>query len=221
MEYSNKTSDYFSNIRLDLIDFANFNKNDLKILEIGAAYCETLNYLKIKGVAKTVVGIDIYEDVKNKNLYKEVDQMLFGDIEDIDLTQFNDFFDVILLADVLEHLVEPTKVLEKIKSCLNQDGVIVVSMPNIRHFSAFIKIFIKGSFKYEQSGIFDSTHMRFYCRKDIEQLLESCNFEVINQAGSITGHKSMSKTKILNLLTLGLFTEFFSYQYFFKAKKRR
>ncbi|CAM3560694.1 class I SAM-dependent methyltransferase [Flavobacterium gelidilacus] len=219
MDYKDKNSDYYSNVRLDLIDFADFNKNNLKILEVGSAYCETLNYLKEKGTASITIGIDLFEDVKGKDKYKPVDKMIFGNIEELDLPEYNDYFDVIILADVLEHIYEPNKTLDKIKKWLNKDGYILVSMPNIQHYSAFNKIFLRGSFKYEESGLFDYTHVRFYCKKDIKNLLEKSNFKVINQDVSFKHIKGMTKAKIANILTLGLFKNYLSYQYFFKANK--
>lgn len=219
MNYEEKAPDYFSNIRKDLVNFIKPNSKDLKILEIGAAYGETLFYLKEKGIASECVGVDLFEDVNNKQNYKNIDRFIFGNIEQIDLAEYNDYFDVILLPDVLEHLLEPKPVLNKIKKYLKEDGKIIVSMPNIRHYSALIKIFIKGDFRYEESGIFDYTHMRFYCRKNIQELLEISGYKIIIQESSIKNYKGKSAAKLINLITFGIFEEFFSYQYFFVIKK--
>jgi 2-polyprenyl-3-methyl-5-hydroxy-6-metoxy-1,4-benzoquinol methylase len=160
MNYNEKASNYFSNIRNDLTSLIKADENGLKILEVGAAYGETLYYLKNNGVASYAVGIDIFEDKSNKQNYKEIDRFIFGNIEELELSEFHNHFDIILLPDVLEHLIEPKAVLDKLKKCLNQNGKIIVSMPNIRHYSAVYKIFVKGDFSYEESGIFDYTHMR-------------------------------------------------------------
>lgn len=219
MNYNEKATDYFSNIRKDLINLIDPNVRNLKILEVGAAYGETLFYLKQKGIAQEVVGIDVFEDTKNKANYKEIDKFIFGNIEEIELPQYENYFDLILLPDVLEHLIEPKKVLEKLKKCLKKDGNIVLSIPNIRHYSAFVKIFVKGDFKYEENGLFDYTHMRFYCRKNINELVTASGYSVLEEESSIKNYKGKSITKILNILTFGLLEEFFSYQYFFKIKK--
>ncbi|MET0758939.1 MAG: class I SAM-dependent methyltransferase [Flavobacterium sp.] len=221
MSYNEKASNYFGNIRIDLINFLNTDQRGLKTLEVGAAYAETLHYLKSNGIASEAIGIDIFEDLANKQNYKPIDHYIFGNIEEMELPEYNNYFDLILLPDVLEHLIEPQKVLHKLSKYIKAEGTIVVSMPNIRHFSAFIKIFLKGNFKYEESGLFDNTHLRFYCRKDIQDLLTSSGFEVVKQEGSIRNYKGMSITKIFNILTFGLLEEFFSYQYFFKIKKAK
>lgn len=219
MNYDKKDKSYYSNIRLDLINLLDKNDKNLKVLEIGAAYGETLHYLKQNGIATEAVAVDLFEDKINKQNYKELDNFIFGNIEEIELPQYNNYFDLILLPDVLEHLLEPKNVLHKIKNYIKDDGKIIVSMPNIRHYSALNKIFFKGDFSYEESGIFDYTHMRFYCRKNIQQLLENSGYRVINQESSIKNYNGKSFAKIVNKITLGFFEEFLSYQYFFVITK--
>jgi 2-polyprenyl-3-methyl-5-hydroxy-6-metoxy-1,4-benzoquinol methylase len=219
MNYDKKGADYYSNIRLDLINLIDKKSQNLKVLEIGAAYGETLFYLKQNKIATEVVGVDLFEDKTNKQNYKPLDNFIFGNIEEIELPQYENYFDLILLPDVLEHLFEPKMVLEKIKKYLRTNGRVIISMPNIRHYSALIKIFIKGDFHYEESGIFDYTHLRFYCRKNIQELLESSGYKVEIQESSIKNYKGKSLAKISNILTFGLFEEFFSYQYFFVVTK--
>ena len=219
MNYDKKNADYFSNIRLDLIDLINKDSKNLKVLEIGAAYGATLYYLKQNGIAGEAVAVDLFEDKNNKQNYKQVDHFIFGNIEEIELNQYNNYFDLILLPDVLEHLLEPKPVLNKLKNYLKHDGEIIVSMPNIRHYSAINKIFFKGDFRYEESGIFDYTHLRFYCRKNIKELLETSGYRVVKQQSSIKSYQGKSFSKIINLITFGFFEEFFSYQYFFVIKK--
>jgi 2-polyprenyl-3-methyl-5-hydroxy-6-metoxy-1,4-benzoquinol methylase len=219
MNYNEKAQDYFSNIRKDLINLIDANAKDLKILEVGAAYGETLYYLKQNGIAAEAVGVDIFEDTKNKQNYKPLDRFIFGDIEKIELPEYNQYFDLILLPDVLEHLFEPKSVLETLKKYLREDGKIIISMPNIRYYSALYKIVFKGDFKYEESGIFDYTHVRFYCRKNIQELLETAGYTILKQESSIKNYQGKSLSKLINLITLGIFEEFFSTQYFFVVIK--
>lgn len=219
MNYEDKASDYYANIRHELINVIDKGVSNLKVMEIGAAYGETLYFLKQKGIASEAVGVDIFEDVKNKSNYKEIDRFIFGNIEETDFPEYKGYFDLILLPDVLEHLIEPKRVMDKVSSYLKKDGAIIVSMPNIRHYSAFKKIFIQGDFRYEESGIFDYTHMRFYCKKNMVELIEKTGFNIEKTESSIKNYKGKSGAKIINALTLGLLEPFFSTQYFFHAKK--
>lgn len=219
MNYDEKASDYYSNIRKDIINLISPNQKGLRVLEVGAAYGATLYYLKQNGIAGETVGIDLFEDTKNKQKYKPADKFIFGNIEELELHEYENYFDIILLPDVLEHLIEPKGVLNKLKKYLKKDGTMIVSMPNIRHYSALKQIFLKGDFRYEESGIFDYTHMRFYCKKNIQELLQSSGYKVVKQESSIKNFKGKSITKAINLITFGIFEEFFSYQYFFVVRK--
>lgn len=219
MNYDSKSSAYYANTRHDLINFLGNQDKGLKIMEIGAGYGEMLYYLKQQGIAAEAVGVDIFEDVNRKENYKPVDRFIFNDIEKVDFPEYKDYFDIIFLADVLEHLIEPKGVLDKVKYYLKNDGFIIVSMPNIRHYSAFKKIFLQGDFRYDPSGLFDYTHMRFYCKKNMIELLEKGGFTVIEEKSSVKNYKGKSGAKMVNALTIGLFEEFLSVQYFFKAMK--
>ncbi|PDS23407.1 class I SAM-dependent methyltransferase [Flavobacterium branchiophilum] len=219
MNYENKLEGYYSNIRLDLVRLIQRKDKELKVLEIGAAYGETLYYIKNSGIASEVVGVDLFKDEQHPERYKQLDNFIFGDIQSLNMEQYYNYFDVILLPDVLEHIIEPLPVLEKVKQMIKQEGEIIISVPNIRHFSAFVKIFIKGNFEYQDSGIFDFTHMRFYCKSDLIRLVEKANYKVQLVEGSIKNYDKNSITKIINRLTFGFFEEFFSIQYFVKVKK--
>lgn len=218
MKYENKDQSYYSVVRFELIELIKKNAKNLKILEIGAAYGETLFYLKEAGIASEVVGVDLFEDVENRDNYKKLDKFIFGDIQQLELEEYKNYFDIIILADVIEHLIEPKPVLEKIKNYLKDDGNIIVSIPNIRHHTALRKIFFKGDFRYEESGVFDYTHARFYCRKNIEELIENAGYKILKQQGS--ANRLKDKVRFLNTITFKIFEEFLSVQYYFVARRK-
>lgn len=220
MKYENKKKEYYSHVRLDLLGLLKPNTNNLKVLEIGAGFGATLSYLKEQNIAKEVVGIDIPAN-ENKSPFKNIDTFLYGDIEQLDLQQYKNHFDCIILADVLEHLKNPLEVLKKIKSLLNENGEILVSIPNFRHKKAIYKVFLKGDFSYEESGLFDYTHLRFFCKKNIEQLIINGGYDIQKINSSLKMYKKPSFSKTLNKLTLGLFEEFLTVQYLVSAKKTK
>ena len=219
MNYEDKQADYYSNVRHDLIGLIGKQERNLKILEIGAAYGATLEFLKSNGVAQEVVGVDLFEDRQHRERYKKVDRFIFGNIEQMDLTEYEGYFDIILLPDVLEHLIEPKRALEKIKKYLKDNGSIYISMPNIRHYSAMNKIFFKGDFRYEESGILDYTHLRFFCKKNISKLMIDSGLQIKLLVSSIKIYKGRSAAKMFNTLTFGLFEEFLTVQYLVKVSK--
>ena len=174
---NHKKDSYYSNVRIDLVSLIT-KKEGFKVLEIGAGYGETLRYLKESKGAKEAIGVDLNYDESKKDAYIQIDNFIFGDIEELSLDEYSNYFDVIILADVLEHLKEPEKVLKKLKKNLKKDGEIISSIPNIRTLHALNKIFIKGSFAYESEGLFDNTHYRFYCKKDMIALFNASRFKV-------------------------------------------
>lgn len=87
-------------------------------------------------------------------------------------------YDVIICADVLEHLVNPLSVLKTLKQLLKKDGVIIISIPNVAFILQRILLFF-GKFDYTpHGGIMDSTHLRFFTKKSIQQLCKDSGFAI-------------------------------------------
>jgi glycosyltransferase involved in cell wall biosynthesis/2-polyprenyl-3-methyl-5-hydroxy-6-metoxy-1,4-benzoquinol methylase len=88
-------------------------------------------------------------------------------------------YDVVILADVLEHLVEPEQVLRTLREqdIIAADGIVVVSFPNIAHESIILEL-LTGNFEYTPTGLLDSTHLRFFTRNSMQALLESTGYLV-------------------------------------------
>lgn len=79
-------------------------------------------------------------------------------------------FDVVILADVLEHLSDPWHVTRQCVGLLSQQGCVITSIPNVRHISTFVALGVKGTWPRRARGIHDATHLRFFCRRDILDL---------------------------------------------------
>lgn len=211
--YLEKESDYFSNVRLDIVHFLK-EKSNLKVLEVGGGKGNTLIFLKNNKIASEIHLVDIIDIIDQK---KEFNSIHILDIEKESLDGFQEL-DVIILADVLEHLRNPEKVISKLKQHLKPGGFFIVSIPNIRHFSAFIKIYIKGNFSYEEQGIFDRTHLRFFCKSNMIELFTSNKNLQVEKV--LPNHQVIrSKSKWLNKLTFGIFEQFVTSQYLLKVRK--
>lgn len=81
-------------------------------------------------------------------------------------------FDWILAADVLEHVPDPLAVSRRLVLALADDGVIVVSVPNVAHLYVRLAL-LSGRWDYAERGILDRTHLRFFTRRSLRQLLDS------------------------------------------------
>ena len=100
------------------------------------------------------------------------------------------YFDLILLSHVLEHLQEPAKVLDSISSLLAPNGLLLIALPNICHWRTRLQI-ATGSFQYQDSGILDHSHLRFFTYWSARELVEECrSVKLLNQwpvGGAILG----------------------------------
>jgi predicted TPR repeat methyltransferase len=86
--------------------------------------------------------------------------------------------DLIVFNDVLEHMTDPWSVLHHARGMLAPGGSVVVSIPNVRHFSVAGKLLFRGSWEYQEWGILDRTHLRFFTKTSIRELLESSGFVI-------------------------------------------
>ncbi|MEG6570381.1 glycosyltransferase [Thermoanaerobacterium thermosaccharolyticum] len=125
-----------------------------------------------------VVGIELNSDIAAiaKNV---LDDVIVGDIESLAFDYPEKYFDTIILADVLEHLRDPWSTLTKMKRYLKDDGIFIVSIPNINHISIILKL-LGGNFEYEDAGLLDKTHLRFFTKNTILQTFRECNLEILN-----------------------------------------
>lgn len=140
-----------------------------RILEVGCAEGRLGAALKDQDRTRTVYGIERVESVArvaSRNLDKvfQLDvESQFPDIEEASL-------DCILYGDVLEHLLDPLKVLRRHAPLLKPDGQILCCLPNVQHFSVISSI-IAGDFQYESEGLLDATHLRFFTYSTIIKML--------------------------------------------------
>ncbi len=86
-------------------------------------------------------------------------------------------FDVIIFADVLEHLPDPAEVVSLARKGLVPGGSIVASVPNVAHY--FVRMaLLRGRFDYQQWGIMDATHLRWFTRKTLAEFFQRMGFHV-------------------------------------------
>lgn len=215
--YTEKDATYYSNVRLDLLKFLPNNSNQ-KVLEVGAGGGHTLRYIKENNLASYACGVELFEFKDSNQHHASIDQFVVANIEKKDLKLSPSSFDVIILADVLEHLEDPWDVLNYLEQFLIKGGYFLVSLPNIREVNALKNIVFKGSFAYTDHGVLDKTHLRFFCRKNMVELLTSPNRQIEKSSASLKMRAGNRKRKIFNLLTFNCFEEFLSVQYFFKVK---
>jgi 2-polyprenyl-3-methyl-5-hydroxy-6-metoxy-1,4-benzoquinol methylase len=123
---------------------------------------------------------------------------------------------LILILDVLEHLVDPWTILHRIQNdYLKLGGKIIISLPNARHFTYVVPLLVKGELKYQERGILDKTHLRFFTRKSGMRMLKEAGLS-IEKVKCTSLDFSLNSGK-LNAITFGIFAEFLTSQYIYLA----
>jgi len=197
--------------RDDLIDL--IPQNVANVLEVGAGVGKMGANLRRRGFKK-IVGIEISKEAGDKAT-QYYDELIVGDVENLQLKYPDGYFDCIIYADVLEHLIDPWKVIKEQRKYLSEGGCIVASIPNIRYYKVLRKLVFKGDWDYQNAGILDRTHLRFFTIKTIKKMFESNGYRILKIVKKPTcGYIK----RIVNEVFFGLFTDFFVGQYKFLAK---
>ena len=171
---------------------------DKRVLELGPATGYMSEVLSANGC--TVTGIEIDEQMAAEAA-KHAERVVVGDLDTLDLAaELGDArFDVIVAADVLEHLKDPLAVLRRLRPLLAEEtGYFVVSLPNIAHGSVRLAL-MEGHFEYRDLGLLDRTHLRFFTRESIEEMFDEAELaivevrrQVLNVDASEVGYDSTS-----------------------------
>jgi methionine biosynthesis protein MetW len=106
------------------------------------------------------------------------------------------YFDYIILLDVIEHLLHPEMILEKVKPHLKKGGKIIVSVPNIAHASVRWSL-LRGEFNYTTTGILDKTHLHFFTKDSLKNVLKKAGYKIIK----LSPTNGMCKVPFLGKIT--------------------
>ncbi len=206
-------SPYYFSIRHDLVDL--IPPGTKRILEVGCAGGMTGKRLKEKGFQE-VVGIECIEEIGQQGeMY--YDRLFIGDVENVELPYEKGHFDCILYPDVLEHLRDPWKTIKKHNALVKNDGIILCSIPNVRHYRVIKKLVFKGKWEYQDDGIMDKTHLRFFTLSSIIELLIDAGFEPAHMVKKPSAAKWL---KIANRLSGGGLIDCLVRQYIILAVKK-
>lgn len=124
-------------------------------------------------------------------------------------------FDCIVAGDVLEHLTDPWAALRDAVSMLKPSGAVIVSVPNVRFWQTFWHVGVHGRWPLRDSGLFDRTHLRWFTRRDAEDLLRTSGLDLTHRQGRYKLHYTARKLDraLAPLLKLLPVRDFFAYQY--------
>lgn len=165
---------YYSQPRKEVVSLID-SIEGRRFLDIGCGMGGLGRELREKGCS-TLCGVEI-SVAAAKEAHDIYDVVVTGDIATVDIPYPEGYFDGIICADVLEHLENPWLVLKKLRGLLSPVGILVASIPNIRNADSILNL-LKGHFDYEDWGVMDRSHLRFFTLSSILDLFSFCGFSV-------------------------------------------
>jgi len=148
------------------------------LLDLGAAGGELGEALRKK--FQRTIGFEFDVD-RLPDLRTRFDQAVIADLETV--RRLPSRASVIVLADILEHLRDPSKLLACVRDALAPGGYVFISVPNIANITIRLGLLF-GIFEYRERGILDSSHLRFYTMRSIKRQIEGAGFRIVAVRGS-------------------------------------
>lgn len=153
------------------------------ILEIGSS----TGYMT-KAFLENYCNVDVVESNQEAvlKLPKGIKKVLNISIEDEGIYNKLGSYEFIVMADVLEHLVNPDQVLKGLVKKASGETKLLISLPNIASWAMRKQLFFKGDFQYQESGLLDKTHLHFYSVETLPKMLSENGWKVDRIVGTIT-----------------------------------
>ena len=197
------------------------------VLDLGCSDGTVAEGLRAQGHRVTGVDLAVHDGVKDR-----VDRFVQADLEQGLPPELDGPYDVVLAADVLEHVRRPDLLLDQLHGVLAPGGSVIVSVPNFGHWYPRLRVAL-GRFDYDRRGILDADHVRFFTRRSFERLVSSQGWIVARRdatglpievadrggRGQDVGASSASRwIERLDRTAVGLRPQLFGYQFLYELR---
>jgi 2-polyprenyl-3-methyl-5-hydroxy-6-metoxy-1,4-benzoquinol methylase len=146
-----------------------------RILDVGCGTGVLGGRLRTEG-ERSVVGIT-YSQEEATLAAGRLSQVICADLNTYDFSSLEEF-DCVIMSHILEHLYDPVDLLERLKRVLRPESVIVVALPNVVWWKQRLQ-FLIGRWRYQDWGMLDRTHFRFFDLQSSEELLRNAGYEIL------------------------------------------
>lgn len=191
------------------------------VLDVGCSVGTVGRDIKKSAPGTTVIGIE-YSPQMAAEARQWLDRVLVLDLNRVEgeLAIDRESVDCIILADVLEHLIDPWSLLRRLRGLLSPSGTVVASIPNIRHLSTLYHVFVRGYWPYRDRGIHDRTHLRFFTLRNIEELFCSAGLTIETLERNLRLYESEigSGARLTWLMSMPHLRDLFTFQYLIAAR---
>jgi len=164
-----------------------------RVLDLGCGAGMVSAAIRARCDVREIWGVEVVPEVAEQARGNPaLDRVLCGDISVLIPQLPPAYFSHVLAGDVLEHLVDPWSVVAGLKACLEPGGKFICSIPNIRNLSFILELLFRRRFTYRDAGVMDRTHLRFFTRKDIEDMFLDAGYSDI-RIGAVRPKKALHK----------------------------
>lgn len=189
---------YYSNVNQDLLDL--IPGGAARILEIGCAAGSLGARYKEMNPGCVYMGVELNAAVADQ-ARERLDEVFVGNVENMDINELpvaENSLDCLVYGDVLEHLISPWQELAKRIKLVKEQGMVVACIPNIQHWSIIYGL-LRGAWDYQDEGLLDRTHLRFFTLRGVVGLFQQANLEILQIKG-VRVHNEFSE-RLFQMLT--------------------
>jgi len=161
--------------------------NAKNIVECGSSSGALAKAYKENNSACNYIGIEIDSEYARLS-QRYCDSVMVANLDQLDNSILGHLteIDCWVFGDVLEHLVDPWALLEKVNKTLSTNGCVVACIPNMQHWSIQLKL-NNGMLQYESKGLLDKTHLRWFTRVTIIELFKATGFKIVEGTTRVLG----------------------------------
>lgn len=208
---SNPT-EYYAGTRQELKPF--IPSEHRRVLEVG---CGNGGFRKNLSPKAEVWGIEPVLET-SKLSEKVLDRVIVGTFDDAAESLPDNFFDLVICNDVIEHMPNDADFLKNVRQKMTPDGVLMGSIPNMRYWPVLKALLMRKAWDYQNEGVLDRTHLRFYTIESFPKLLKSCGYEVLKFDG-INQLPASKRWLVRRFFRLSLLDDCRYMQFAFTARK--
>lgn len=165
-----KSGLYYQNIRPEMQAF--LPAVYTRVLEIG---CGEGNFRANLNQTCEYWGVELSDDAA-RIASEKLDKVLVGSYQEVYNDIPDDYFDLVICNDVIEHMNDHDGFLQSLKQKIRQGSYIVGSIPNVRYISHMVDLLAKKDWQYKDKGILDRTHVRFFTEKSLKRMFSENGF---------------------------------------------
>jgi len=191
-------------IAIKMLEKLSSKQRLFRILDIGCGNGDVLVQLKRMNIGNELIEMDADNSLLLKAKKRGI--ITYNINLDGKILPFSDnYFDCILLLDVIEHILDVRKLLKEIKRVLRKGGTLILSTPNVQFIYHIFRLILGyspktsfGNSKYFRSDFIDGGHVHYFTEKDLIKTLKDIGFQIIEITGTFN-----VKNKILSKIMKG------------------